>query len=135
MKWLCNTFKQYNEIIMKKIILCILVVGILAACDSPEPKKYSELPEPLPESEGELLFLESKCPVCHGYQGAGNGFLSAGLKPQPLDFSSAEVMAEISDPQLQAAIRNGKSSAMPAYAQFTDGQLAELTRYIRSLSK
>lgn len=120
---------------MKKIILCIALVGILAACDSPEPKKYSELPEPLPESEGELLFLESKCPVCHGYQGAGNGFLSAGLKPSPKDFSSAEVMSEISDPQLQAAIRNGKSSAMPAYAQFTDGQLAKLTRYIRSLSK
>ena len=120
---------------MKKIFLCMAMIGILAACDAPEPKKYSELPEPLPESEGELLFLESKCPVCHGYQGAGNGFLSAGLKPQPVDFSSAEVMANISDVQLKAAIRNGKGSAMPAYAQFTDGQLTELTRYIRSLSR
>ena len=119
---------------MKKILLCILVVGMLAACDSPEPKKYSELPEPLPESQGELLFLDLKCPVCHGYQGTGNGFLSAGLKPQPVGFSSAEVMAEISDAQLMAAIRNGKTSAMPSYAQFTDDQLAELTRYIRALS-
>lgn len=135
MKWLCNTFKQHNEIIMKKIILCMVVVGILAACDAPAPKNYSELPEPLPESEGELLFLESKCPVCHGYQGTGSGFLSAGLKPQPVDFSSADAMAEISDTQLQAAIRNGKNSAMPAYVQFTDGQLTELTRYIRSLSR
>ena len=119
---------------MKKIFVCLVMVGVLAACDAPPPKNYSELPEPLPESEGELLFLESKCPICHGYQGTGNGFLSDGLNPQPPDFSSADTMTKISDAQLKTSIRNGKGSAMPAHAQFTDSQLTELTRYIRSLS-
>ncbi len=37
---------------MKKVLVCMVVIVILVACDSPAPKKYSGLPEPLPELEG-----------------------------------------------------------------------------------
>lgn len=81
------------------------------------------------------MYLDMKCPACHGYQGSGDGFMSAGLQPKSIDFSSAEVMGPIPDDQLKEAIRNGKGAGMPSYTQFTDHQVSELVRYIRSLSQ
>jgi mono/diheme cytochrome c family protein len=101
----------------------------------PAPKVSVVFSEPLPESEGELLYLDMKCPACHGHQGSGDGFFSNGLQPQPGDFSSAEVMGSIPDDQLKDAIRNGKGGVMPSYVQFTDHQVGELVRYIRSLAQ
>jgi len=118
---------------MKNIMVSIAVILILSACNSSAPKTNIVFSEPLPESEGELLYLDMKCPTCHGYQGAGDGFFSGGLKPKSVDFSSAEAMGAITDTQLQDAIRNGKGAGMPSYAQFTGHQVTELVRYIRSL--
>jgi hypothetical protein len=44
-------------------------------------------------------------------------------------------MGAIPDAQLKDAIRNGKGGVMPSYARFTDHQVGELVRYIRSLSQ
>ncbi len=122
---------------MKKIFVCIAVLLFWAACDAPSDAPSQKDPvvfsEALPESEGELLFLDMRCPTCHGYQGTGDGFLSIGLQPKPLDFSSAEVMGALSDDQLKEAIYTGKNTGMPGYPQFTDHQVEELVRYIRSL--
>ena len=122
---------------MNKAMICIAVMLFLAACNSyvPAPKGRVMFSEPLPESEGEQLYLDMKCPSCHGYQGSGDGFFSGGLKPQSVDFSSGEVMGAIPDGQLQDAIKNGKGAVMPSYAQFTDHQVGELVRYIRSLAQ
>ena len=122
---------------MKKTMICIAVISFLVACNSyvPAPKGSVVFSEPLPESEGEQLYLDMKCPTCHGHQGLGDGFMSAGLKPQSVDFSSSEVMGAIPDAQLQEAIKNGKGAVMPSYTQFTDHQVAELVRYIRSLAQ
>jgi mono/diheme cytochrome c family protein len=112
-----------------------VVVLFLAACNTSSQEDTVVFSEPLPESEGELLYLDMKCPTCHGYQGEGDGFLSAGLHPKAADFSSAEAMASIPDAQLMDAIRNGKGKGMPSFAQFTDHQVSELVQYIRSLSQ
>lgn len=123
---------------MKKSLVCIAVILFLAACDTSDTSSQRDpvvFSEPLPESEGELLYLDMKCPACHGYQGSGDGFLSVGLQPKPLDFSSAEVMGMVSDDQLKEAILTGKNMGMPGYPQFTDHQVTELVRYIRSLSQ
>ena len=71
---------------MKKSFVCIAVLIFLAACNNQSQRDAVVFSEPLPESEGELLYLDMKCPTCHGYQGTGDGFLSAGLKPNPADF-------------------------------------------------
>jgi mono/diheme cytochrome c family protein len=120
---------------MKKSFVCIAVLLFLAACNTSSQEETVVFSEPLPESEGEQLYLDMKCPTCHGYQGSGDGFMSAGLQPKPADFSSAEALGQITDAQLTDAIRNGKGSNMPSYVQFTDHQVAELVRYIRSLSQ
>jgi mono/diheme cytochrome c family protein len=118
---------------MKKVIICITVILFISACNSSAPRTNVAFSEPLPESEGELLYLDMKCPTCHGYQGSGDGFFSGGLQLKSVDFTSAEAMEAITDTQLQDAIRNGKGGVMPSYAQFTDHQVTELVRYIRSL--
>lgn len=120
---------------MKRLMVSITVLLFLAACNStvPVPQANVAFSEPLPESEGELLYLDMKCPTCHGYQGSGDGFFSGGLQSKSVDFTSAEAMEAITDTQLQDAIRNGKGGGMPSYKQFTDHQITELVRYIRSL--
>ncbi len=120
---------------MKKSFACIAVLLFLAACDPSSQRAPVVFTEPLPESEGEQLYLDMKCPTCHGYQGSGDGFLSAGLQSKPTDFSSAEIMNSTTDAQLRNTIRNGKGSGMPSYAQFTDHQVAELVRYIGTLAQ
>ena len=118
-------------------MVCVAVMLFLAACNSsvPTPRTNVVFSEPLPGSEGELLYLDMKCPSCHGHQGSGDGFFSGGLALKSVDFSSAEVMGAIPDAQLKDAIRNGKGGVMPGYAQFTDHQVTELVRYIRSLAQ
>ncbi len=120
---------------MKKSFVCVVAMLFLAACNTSSQRDSVVFSEALPESEGEQLYLDMKCPTCHGYQGTGDGFLSGGLQPQPVDFSSAETMNSIHEAQLRNAIRNGKGAGMPSYTQFTDRQVTELVRYIRSLSQ
>lgn len=120
---------------MKKLFVWIALILFLGACNDSSQRDPVVFSEPLPESEGELLYLDMKCPSCHGHQGSGDGFLSAGLQPKPTDFSSAEIMGEIPDAQLKEAIKNGKGKGMPRFAGFTDHQLEALVRYIRSLSQ
>jgi len=118
---------------MNKFFVCVVAMLFLAACDSSQQNDPVVFSEPLPESEGELLYLDMKCPTCHGHQGSGDGFLSAGLQPQPVDFTSSEAMGSLSDAQLKNAIRNGKGAGMPKYADFSDHQVEALVQYIRSL--
>ncbi len=119
---------------MKKCIVWAVALLFVAACNSSAPKDSAVFSESLPESEGEQLYLDMRCPTCHGYQGAGDGFLAAGLQSKPVDFSSAEAMEAIPDDQLKAAIREGTGPGMPKYADFTDHQVEALLQYIRSLS-
>ncbi len=120
---------------MKKSMVWIVLIMILAACNTSPSKSPKVFPEPLPQSQGEQLYLDMKCPACHGYQGAGDGFLAEGLLPKPVDFSSAAAMQSIPDTELEKAIRRGKGIGMPAYPQFTSSQVGALVRYIRSLSQ
>jgi mono/diheme cytochrome c family protein len=120
---------------MKKSLVCMTILLFLAACNQSSQKDPVVFTEALPESEGEQLYLDMKCPTCHGFQGSGGGFFSAGLQPKPVDFTSPEAMGSILDAQLADAIRNGKGAAMPSNRRLTDHQVSALVTYIRSLSQ
>jgi len=120
---------------MKKSFVCIAVLLLIAACNTTSKNEVAALPEVLPESEGEQLYLDMKCPACHGYQGMGDGFLAEGLLPKPVDFTSSEAMKPITDDQLAGAIQKGKGIGMPAYPLFTNSQVGQIVQYIRSLSQ
>ncbi len=123
---------------MRRAFLFFLILIVMSGCAAPTTssvKSYGNLPEALPESEGELLFVDIQCTVCHGHQGAGNGFLAEGLATSPPDFTSMTKMNPKNDRDLEQAIRSGKGKVMPAYPRLTGRQIKSLVRYIRSLSQ
>ena len=74
------------------------------------------MPEPLPESAGQLIYEEMGCPICHGYQGGGDGFLAEGLSPKPRDFADLDMMSRLSDMTMFQSIPHGMpGTAMPAW--------------------
>lgn len=95
-------------------------------------KQFSDLPEPLPTSNGELIYKEMGCVMCHGIQGDGNGFLAGGLNPKPRDFTDYKVMSRVPDQSIMDAVNNGIfGTAMPSF-DLSDAQVADLTVYLRS---
>ncbi len=115
-------------------VILLSMLGCTTTGSSPV-QDYGNLPEALPQSAGELLFVDVQCTVCHGHQGAGNGFLAEGLATPPPDFTSTRVMATKADSDLARAISEGKGQVMPAYPRLTPVQVAALVRYIKKLSQ
>lgn len=120
---------------MKTVFLVIFLFLANAASAYTGYRGYRAQSEPLPTSEGELIYQESGCVMCHGIQGDGDGFLAEGLDPKPTDFTNYEKMENISDSQLESVIRNGiPGGGHPSFSKFTDNQMQELIIYLRSLS-
>lgn len=116
---------------MKKVLV---LVFILIPSISFAITGHSTVPEALPTTEGQLVFQESGCVMCHGVNGAGDGFLAEGLNPKPRDFTSYEQMSRLPDIRLADAIRNGiAGTAMPAFPQFSDNQIQDVVHFLRSL--
>jgi mono/diheme cytochrome c family protein len=71
-----------------------------------------------PSSQARKVF-KSKCVVCHGDHGAGDGPGAAALNPKPRAFGNADWQSTATDDQIKKAIVQGgaavgKSPAMPA---------------------
>ncbi len=121
----------------KLIQIFVVLTFFLTACISRVEtyQEFSKLPEPLPGSEGQLIFEESKCIYCHGIQGDGNGFLSDGLKPEPTDFTIAGLQdSKVSERWEKAILRGVEGTSMPSFPNFTPNQIRKLTDYLHSLS-
>jgi len=81
-------------------------------------------------------YLEN-CVLCHGAKGDGRGPASRALRPHPMNFSNADLMATVSDGELFHAISAGShGSAMLGYAQnFDEEKIWELVVYLRKFSE
>jgi hypothetical protein len=72
------------------------------------------------------------CPLCHGYQGGGDGFMSEGLTPKPRNFTDFNTMSRLSDMTMSHSIKNGiPGTAMPAW-NLTDNQVNDVVGYIKT---
>lgn len=117
----------------KSLILLFIFLPTLVFAETTY-RGYSALPDSQPTSEGELIYQEMGCAMCHGFQGMGDGFLAEGLDPKPRNFTSYEQMVRLPDLQMEMSIRKGKmGSAMPAFPQLSDKQVQDLIAYLRSL--
>lgn len=88
--------------------------------------------EPQPLSEGQLIFEEMGCVMCHGHQGMGDGFLAEGLNPKPRNFTSYEEMKLVPYQSMYSAIKDGiPYSAMPAF-ELSNKQIDAVISYVRS---
>ena len=78
----------------------------------------------------------TRCLVCHGGEGRGDGPAASGLKPPPRNFADPS-WGTRSDDELAAIIREGGlghrlSPAMPAHADLSEAELRSLVKCLRS---
>ncbi|MGB3052704.1 MAG: cytochrome c [Polyangiales bacterium] len=134
-------------------LLIGLIVGISGCTPKEaaptEPKAAEPAPTPTPAAEPAvdpvaeaLEIFQSRCTVCHGASGKGDGDGSAALDPKPRDFTSAEWQASVTDEHLQKIIvygglAVGKAATMPPNPdlQAKPEVVAEIVKYVRGLAK
>jgi mono/diheme cytochrome c family protein len=86
---------------------------------------------------GRTLF-ETRCFVCHGRTGQGNGPAAVGLNPPPADFTKPTWQAGISDADMMRVIKDGgaalgRSAVMPPNGDLNEQQIEALIAFVRSL--
>ncbi|MEI9937360.1 MAG: c-type cytochrome [Pseudomonadota bacterium] len=117
--------------------------GKHSASDAPaassEPVAAPEPPPPPPDpvADARKLFA-TKCIVCHGDHGAGDGPGAAALNPKPRAFGDATWQASVTDDQIKKTIVEGgaavgKSAAMSANPELADkpDELTALVKIVR----
>lgn len=125
-----------------KLIPLILLLAPLTGC----PKSGGgtgggAAPSPQAQQEAKTLFA-SRCGVCHGERGAGDGPGAAALNPKPRNFQDKGWQGSITDSQIEDIIKKGggavgKSAAMPPNPDLADKAevVAALRFHIRSLAQ
>lgn len=136
-------------------LLIGLIVGVSGCTPKEaapaEPKAAEPAPAPAPAPAEEAAtdpvaeaasIYQSRCTVCHGAGGKGDGAGSAALDPKPRDFTSAEWQGSVTDEHIQKIIvyggsAVGKAATMPANPDLDAKPevVAELMKYVRSLGK
>jgi mono/diheme cytochrome c family protein len=129
------------------------IIGVFGACakkseevaSEQQPQATAAPAEPVVEApnsraEARTLF-KSRCSVCHGENGHGDGPGAAALTPKPRDYTNAEWQKSVTDEQLKSVILMGgaaigKSPIMPASPdlQGKDAVVDELVKIIRSFA-
>ena len=119
----------------------LLAVVLATGCPrAPEP------PQTLPDAadvttdhEGETIF-QTRCFVCHGREGKGNGPASTGLGATVRDLTDPSWQNSTADQTIGSVIRNGAqavggSVAMVPNRDLSDAQIQSLVIYIRRLRR
>jgi mono/diheme cytochrome c family protein len=89
--------------------------------------------------EAEEVF-NTRCSVCHGPRGAGDGAASAGLTPPPRNFQDTAWQTAVSDEHIERIIAYGggavgRSPAMPPNPDLADKPVVKgLRAHIRGLT-
>jgi cytochrome c len=95
-------------------------------------KNSEDFYKALPASEGQLIYEEMGCVMCHGHQGMGDGLLSDGLNPKPRDFTSYEEMKLVPYQSMYSAIKHGiPYTSMPAF-KLSEKQIDDVISYVKS---
>jgi mono/diheme cytochrome c family protein len=114
------------------LISVLLVGGCSRAPDVEAPRVNAA-----DAQEGETIF-QTRCFVCHGREGRGNGPASTGLGASVRDLTNPSWQDSTSDETIRSVVRNGGqaaggSIAMAPNRDLSDAQIQSLVRYIRQL--
>ncbi len=133
------------------LVVLALASLVISGCggSKSEPAATSTTPEPAATAgeptattpaavtgeEATAQLFKTRCALCHGPAGNGDGPGAAALKPAPRNFHDTAYMSSRTDAQLSEVIHLGKG-AMPKWGGIlTDDQIAGLVQYIRELGK
>jgi len=110
-----------------------------------QPEVYTNLSSPFPPDDqdaiksGKTLFRENSCHLCHSAKGNGEGRISVGLNPRPIDLTDGALMARLDDGYLFWRISEGGLqppflSAMPAWKDILiEEERWQIIAYLRSI--
>jgi mono/diheme cytochrome c family protein len=87
--------------------------------------------------DGQRIF-QTRCFVCHGRGGKGDGPSAAGLAEKPQDLTDANWQRSTADDRIRSVIQGGgaaigKTGAMPPNPDLTQDQIQGLVAFVRSL--
>ena len=91
------------------------------------------------QADGQKVF-QTRCFVCHGRDGKGDGPSAAGLAEKPQDLTDANWQRSASDDRIRSVIQGGgpaigKTGAMPPNPDLTQEQIQGLVAFVRSLGR
>ena len=91
------------------------------------------------QADGRKLF-ETRCFVCHGRDGKGDGPSAIGLAEKPQDLTDANWQRTTSDDRIRSVIQGGgiaigKGGAMPPNPDLIQEQIQGLVAFVRSLAQ
>lgn len=137
-----------------KTLLALSLVFSLSACNKdkestaapsavtaapPQPAASAPSAE---DAKAATEIFSTRCQLCHGPGGGGDGPASAGLVPKPANFTSPEWQTKVTDEHIEKIVvyggaAVGKSPAMPPNPDLDakQGVVKALRAHIRSLKK
>jgi len=124
------------------ILHFVLLLAFFAGACSKPPEPTAQLADLAGASAshtGEMIF-QTRCFVCHGRGGKGDGPASTGLGATVRDLTSTAWQGSASDETIRKVIRSGAlavggAAAMAPNPDLSDAQIVSLTLYIRSLRR
>jgi len=88
---------------------------------------------PVDLETGRALYAQ-RCASCHGDNGVGNGFASAGMTPPPPAFTDAKLMADVTPALMYRIVSVGiQGTAMTAYNDLSSAERWALVTYLTTL--
>jgi mono/diheme cytochrome c family protein len=130
----------------RSLYVLLLALPLGAACSkhsaSDAPAATTQpvaAPEPPPApadpaAEARKLFT-TKCVVCHGDHGAGDGPGAAALTPKPRAFGDAAWQASVTDDQIKKTIVEGGAAVGKSPAMAANPELANKPEALAALVK
>jgi len=117
-----------------KIVFAGLALLALTASSACTKSGGSSAPVISPAAKQEAAeIFSSRCTVCHGAQGAGDGPGSAGLTPKPRNFQDKAWADSVKDDYLANIIKNGGGAVGKSPAMPPNPDLAEKTEVVNAL--
>jgi mono/diheme cytochrome c family protein len=115
---------------MSKKLITLLLCAAAVGCSKPEPAAAPAAQElqkpaepaaaaPTASADDPKEVFKTRCVMCHGETGKGDGAAAAALNPKPRNYTDAEWQKSVTDEQIKKAIAGGgtaigKSALMPA---------------------
>jgi high-affinity iron transporter len=110
-----------------KILAVAVALFALAACESEELREARR-------AEGQRLFNEQGCVVCHGPAGRGDGPRARALNPPPRDFRQLDAYVQGTGVrELAATLQTGirvHDAQMPSFGHLSERQRRALAEFI-----
>jgi mono/diheme cytochrome c family protein len=90
------------------------------------------------QADAQKIF-QTRCFVCHGRDGKGDGPSAAGLAEKPQDLTDANWQRSTTDERIRSVIQGGgaaigKTGAMPPNPDLSQEQVQGLVAFVRSMA-